>query len=478
MKTHGNRTFVGTVVFLDLGEESTASAAPELQQRVRDVVTRTVGHLAEADRILLDTGNGAVLCFPGDPEDAVFVAIGIRDSLQQEAAVFHDLQVRLGVNLGPVKVVEESPGHTQLLGEGLYGAQALLGFASPSQILASRSFFELVSSLSDEYRELFHHRGRRRPGTREVDFFELAPVGGVAATDLTWPAGATPQPGAPAAPAAPVLPISPAAAPVAAAAATPHEGWRPEALGELSSALAKWVGPLAPVLVKRSLTRTEDPRALCEFLAEALTDESDRAAFLSYARRWIPSARKPQGPAGTPAPVVTPGRLQPEERARLEAALAPHVGPIARLLVERVAHEAPDLAAASKKLANSIADGESRKTFLKTVTMVLPPPRKQGSRPGGAETAAASKAVAKRTPARAAQAIGGTQPLLATAFLDEEILRRAEQSLARAVGPMARALVRRAAKGARDTTELYAALAEELPEGPERDRFLASYGKS
>jgi class 3 adenylate cyclase len=144
MKTQGNKTFMGTVVFLDLGEAASASPAPELHQRVREVVSRTVGHLPATERILLDTGNGAVVCFPGDPEDAVFVAIGIRDSLQQETATFPDIQVRLGVNLGPVKVLEEKPGHTQLLGEGMHGAEALLSFASPSQILASRSFFELV----------------------------------------------------------------------------------------------------------------------------------------------------------------------------------------------------------------------------------------------------------------------------------------------------------------------------------------------
>src|SRR5271165_1702444 len=237
MKTQGNRTFVGTVVFLDLGEAANASPAAGLQQRVRDVVSRTVGHLADTERILLDTGHGAVLCFPGDPEDAIFVAIGIRDSLQHEAGNFPDVQVRLGVNLGPVKVVEEGPGHTQLLGEGLHGAEALLGFASPSQILASRSFYELVSSLSDEYRELFHHRGGSRPGARELDFFELAPVAGaLAASDMTWPAGATPPPGAVPPPA---VPAASPRAPAAAAAATPGGGWRQEALAELSAAVAK-----------------------------------------------------------------------------------------------------------------------------------------------------------------------------------------------------------------------------------------------
>ena len=191
---------MGTVVFLDLGEAAQRASAPELQQRVREVVSRTVGHLAVNERILLDTGHGAVVCFPGDPEDAVFVAIGIRDSMQQETATFPDIQVRLGVNLGPVKVVEEGPGQTQLLGDGMRGAEAILGFAAPSQILASRSFFELVSSLSDEYRELFHHHGARRiDGNRDVDLYEIAPVGGVRAmAESTWPAGRTPAIPAPA----------------------------------------------------------------------------------------------------------------------------------------------------------------------------------------------------------------------------------------------------------------------------------------
>jgi hypothetical protein len=491
---------MGTVVFLDLGEAANASPAPELQQRVRDVVSRTVGHLPVADRILLDTGNGAVVCFPGDPEDAVFVAIGIRDSLQQETTSFPSLQVRLGVNLGPVKVLEEAPGHTQLQGEGMHGAEALLSFAAPSQILASRSFFELVSSLSDEYRELFHHHGARHlPGARDVDLYELAPVGGTRAmVDSTWPAGSTPRPPpmvAPAVPQAPVAAVPPS--PAAQAVPTPSAGWRPEALAELSTALAQAMGPLAPMLVKRSAQQTQDPRTLCDLLADALTDEDDRTAFLAFARKWISAARKSAPPthavpvAAIPAPE---GRLNPQERAKLEAALAPHVGPIAKVLVDRVAHEAPNLAAAGHTLANSLPDGEMRRTFLKTLTLVkpaaapsppprtaaAPPPRTQAAPPPRTQAAPAqapaptSRAAPQRAPARPTEGMGATQPLLGTLYLGEDVLRRAEQSLARAVGPMARALVRRASKNARNASELYDALAEELPEGPERERFLAT----
>jgi hypothetical protein len=493
MKSQGNRTFMGTVLFLDLGEAAQKSLAPELQQRVREVVSRTVGHLPTNERILLDTGHGAVVCFPGDPEDAVFVAIGIRDSLQQESLSFPELQVRLGVNLGPVKVVEEGPGQTQLLGEGMHGAEAILEFAAPSQILASRSFFELVSSLSDEYRELFHHHGPRRlAGARDVDLYELAPVGGTRAmAEATWPAGRTPaavgSPASPAgerapAPAAQPVPAPPPAAPASPqrpAPATPSGGWRPEALAELSAALAKAMGPLAPMLVKRSAQQTDDPRTLCDLLADALTDDADRSAFLAFARRWTSGARKSAPPPVEPTPpagTAQAGRLSPEERAKLEAALAPHVGPIARVLVDRVAHEAPNLAAASERLATSIPEGNSRRTFMQTMTMVQQPAGRpqQRQRPAAQPSAVAPKATPQRPLARSTQALGGTQPLVATRFLAEEVLVQAERSLARALGPMARSLVRRSAQSARSVAELYAALAEELPEGPERERFLAS----
>jgi hypothetical protein len=61
-----------------------------------------------------------------------------------------------------------------------------------------------------------------------------------------------------------------------------------------------------------------------------------------------------------------------------------------------------------------------------------------------------------------------------TRALAEEDLHRAEQALSRALGPVARTLVKRAARNATTPQELYASLAAELPEGPERERFLAT----
>jgi hypothetical protein len=235
-------------------------------------------------------------------------------------------------------------------------------------------------------------------------------------------------------------------------------------------------------------TRQTTRASSSELLSEALSDESDRTAFVAFHSALGPSARRSSPPLRQPRwaePIrhcPRAGNLNPQDRAKLEAALAPHVGPIARVLVERVAHEATDLAAASHTLATSLPEGEQRRTFLRTLTLVQPPARGPAPKKAPASAAATAAvpppatkaAVAQRAPALPTQGLGGTQPLLGTLYLGEDVLKRAEQRLARALGPMARSFVRRAAKNARNAAELYAALAEELPEGPERDGFLAS----
>ena len=64
-------------------------------------------------------------------------------------------------------------------------------------------------------------------------------------------------------------------------------------------------------------------------------------------------------------------------------------------------------------------------------------------------------------------------PQRARALVDDD-LQRAEHALALALGPVARTLVKRAARNANTPWELFSVLANELPEGPERDRFLAA----
>jgi serine/threonine-protein kinase len=59
-------------------------------------------------------------------------------------------------------------------------------------------------------------------------------------------------------------------------------------------------------------------------------------------------------------------------------------------------------------------------------------------------------------------------------LFDPDKLERIKRDLAAHIGPVARLLVDRTAKRSTSWKQLYETLAKEVPEGPDRERFLAS----
>jgi hypothetical protein len=90
----------------------------------------------------------------GDPEDALFAAMAMRD-------LANTVPVRLGVNLGPVRLVKDLNSQMNIIGDGINVAQRVMSFSTPGQLLVSRSFYEVVSCLSRDYATLFRHEGSR-----------------------------------------------------------------------------------------------------------------------------------------------------------------------------------------------------------------------------------------------------------------------------------------------------------------------------
>lgn len=149
------RTLVCSVLFLDIAAYSKQSVVDQtrLKQSFNAVLSKALDAVAARDRVILDTGDGAAIAFLGDPADALFVALSIRDGT--------NLPVRMGVNLGPVRLVRDINGQTNMIGDGINVAQRVMSFSEPGQLLVSRSFFEVVSRLSDDYAKLFNHEGLR-----------------------------------------------------------------------------------------------------------------------------------------------------------------------------------------------------------------------------------------------------------------------------------------------------------------------------
>ena len=165
------RTLVCSVLFLDIVEYSKKPVAEQLhlKQAFNASLGRALEEVAPRDRIILDTGDGAAITFLGDPEDALFASISMRDA----AAA---LGVRAGVNLGPVRLVKDLNGQVNIIGDGINVAQRVMSFARAGQLLVSRSFYEVVSCLSRDYASLFRHEGSRTD--KHVRDHEVYSVGG------------------------------------------------------------------------------------------------------------------------------------------------------------------------------------------------------------------------------------------------------------------------------------------------------------
>jgi class 3 adenylate cyclase len=74
------RTLICTVVFVDLVEYSERTVAQQAVQKahLNRLIAQCLADVAEAERTIIDTGDGAALCFFGDPEDALFAAAPAR----------------------------------------------------------------------------------------------------------------------------------------------------------------------------------------------------------------------------------------------------------------------------------------------------------------------------------------------------------------------------------------------------------------
>jgi class 3 adenylate cyclase len=164
------RTLVCSVLFLDVAGYSKKSGGE--QTAIKTAFNRALSQALESiptrDRVISDTGDGAVVTFFGDPENALLVALDFRASAGK-------LPVRMGINLGAVRLVNDINGNANVIGDGINVAERVMSFADPGQILVSRSFYEVASRLSDEYGRIFRNEGERMDKhVREHEVYSVA----------------------------------------------------------------------------------------------------------------------------------------------------------------------------------------------------------------------------------------------------------------------------------------------------------------
>jgi len=362
------RTTICSVVFVDIVEYSKLTVSKQLAIKgwFNDLLSLALHNLSPTERIILDTGDGAALCFMGDPEDALFVANSLRVALTEQ--VYPGLELRIGINLGPVKIVKDINGRPNIIGDGINSAQRVMGFAAPNQILVSRSFYEVVSCLSEEYAQLFGQEAvHQDKHIKEHHVYEVRVSGLAKPTTLGTVASQ------------PVTSPKPEVEAVQEVV-TAEADFDAQVLATLSKGLSKRLGPIASLIVKKTAKKARDHQELVRMLADSIPIPHERSAFVQEVASHLPPSpepAKPDKPQEASVGIKTTGlkddrvEFSKDALARVEQMLTAHIGPVARILMNKAvktAHNQDELLAA---LARSIDNERARSEFLAAAKKAL-----------------------------------------------------------------------------------------------------------
>lgn len=155
-----------------------------------------------------------------------------------------------------------------------------------------------------------------------------------------------------------------------ASGASSVTGWDRTVLTQAESSLAKFVGPLAGVLVRRAARECADVPTLYAKLADQITSATARAAFLGHTMgtRSVPQATMQTSIAGKPTQAhATAPMGEPVSAALIAQAtrlLAQQVGPIASAVTKRAATQSPQREAFFQALAAAVTDPARREKLL------------------------------------------------------------------------------------------------------------------
>jgi class 3 adenylate cyclase len=171
-----NRTFVCAVLFLDIVDyfKKPVSEQLKIKEQFTARIAEAIREVFVDHRIILDTGDGVAINFLDDPEDALFVALRLARDFALAPQSDARVEVRIGVNLGPVRLIRDGNGQPNLIGDGINVAERVMSFAGTGQVLVSRAYYELVTRACEDYAPLFAYQGSRTDKhVREHEIYEV-----------------------------------------------------------------------------------------------------------------------------------------------------------------------------------------------------------------------------------------------------------------------------------------------------------------
>lgn len=378
----GRRNILCTILFIDLVGYTTLPVDEQVaaKQLTNRLIAHAVQTIAPEQRLAIDTGDGAAICFIADPQQTLDVALMLRRLMHKQ--VRPRLRARMGLHLGPVRIVSDINDRRNVVGDGINVAQRVMDFAQPDQLLVSSAFHDAMVRTCDTAPGLFRYAGPfqdKHGRVHEVHSIN-APPGLRLAAFCQEPPG-----------------------PYAS-----DEGVPARDAEEVAEELSRLVGPLARLLVQRARHRFSSPQALRQALASFILETAARAEFLgeslesdapehsSHTTRLAPRPQTDIAPRLRSAPPVTPSievvprpvqvappalpapgstplvrrssqPLDGPSLAVLERVLGQHIGPLAKVLMAREREAGLDGRALIQALAGHIAGAAQKEAFLHAV---------------------------------------------------------------------------------------------------------------
>ena len=146
----------------------------------------------------------------------------------------------------------------------------------------------------------------------------------------------------------------------------PPPGWDAAVLKEIEDQLARYLGPVAKVIVRRGARSTKELDTLYALLAESLSTEEEKKAFQAGRVRLTgaPPAKSAPDESGTPG-TVPDGPLDAAQIDHVAKLLAEQLGPIARILVKKAAAGATNRRDFLRLVGEQLGSDEERAAFMK-----------------------------------------------------------------------------------------------------------------
>lgn len=156
-----NKTSICSIVFLDIIDYSKKPVSEQIEDKTffNALINDAIQNIPSNDRVILDTGDGAAITLMGAPEEALFIALSVRDGILERNKTHTPILVRIGINLGSIRVMKDLNDRPNIIGDGINVAQRIMSFAGENQILVSRSYYEVTSRLTREITNMFTYSG-------------------------------------------------------------------------------------------------------------------------------------------------------------------------------------------------------------------------------------------------------------------------------------------------------------------------------